>query len=493
MIILMRNITCSVLLTALSLAQVDASCAEVLLIKTDKILRTGSDNVVGINLNYIRDHDANRPHGAKKIKEVLRTMGVRWLRYPGGEKSDRHFWSNPPYTAPEVTSIGWYAKPQGCRMDFDDYMALVEATGSRPYVVVAYDSKKRTGISKARFLKHAVAWVKYANKIKDYKVEYWEIGNENWHNKTATPREMAGIVAEFSRAMKEVDPSIKIGASGNNPEWWNVFLPKAAPHLDFVSLSLYNVWKWKGYDFYPKHPNQDLIHPVRQALKAINTLPEEDRKRLQVVVAETNSKDYSKDGWPDDNSLGHAIVIFDTLGQLLQQERVAAAMLLTTRWMNDADSQKSIWYGLGPNNEIRPSGRAVAIWGAFAHDTMVACQSSSKMVTVYASRSTKSGELSIFVINKGFESLGRDFRIDVESPNIYRISEVHRFGGKGADDVDPYWKRVTEGRIDYNLISGLGLPGVSITVIVLKPIRNMNAEQAVSVGPRRRSATEPRR
>lgn len=474
----MRSRTCfPALVACLYLMSAYAYGEDLLVVDTDVVLRTGSDQVVGINLNYIRDHDANRRPDAKQLKDALKDMGCKWLRYPGGEKSDFHLWSRPPYQAPRPASIGWYKTCEGRRMDFDEFIETAKAVGATPYVVVAYDTEERTGITKVQFLENAVAWVKYANKTKEYGVQHWEIGNENWHNKTGNAEDLAQIVTEFSQAMKGIDPSIKIGASGNSRAWWKTFLQKAAPQLDFVSLSLYNCWDWKSYDFFPENPRRKLIQPVKQVLGVIDSLPQEHRDRLSVVVSETNSKDYSKDGWPDDNSIGHAIVTCDTLFRLIHEERVDAAMLWTTRWMHDEESLKKLWYGLGPANEILSSGRAVAILGNYVRDSMVMCQSNSRMVSGYASKSSESNDLSIFVINKGREPISKDVQFAIRSDNKYNLVDVYRLEGKGPDDVAPNWGRTELGRLEDNEIKDIHLPGVSITVIVLECVTETEAEQ----------------
>ena len=107
-----------------------------------------------------------------------------------------------------------------------------------------------------------------------------------------------------------------------------------------------------------------------------------------MVVAETNSKDYSDGGWPGTNTLGHALVTFDTLGRVMAQPRVLAAMVWTTRWMDDGEGKNSQWYALGPGNETRPTGRAIALWGQFVQSEMLAVSGGNGSVSGYASRST---------------------------------------------------------------------------------------------------------
>ena len=130
-------------------------------------------------------------------------------------------------------------------------------------------------------MEFAAAWVRYANKVKKYGVKYWEIGNENWNNDNGTPEEMARMVTALSHAMKAVDPTTKIGASGNSANWWKRFLPGAVSSLDFLALSVYNCWDWKGYDHFVSHPNENTVRDVDVALATIGRdVPAADRARL---------------------------------------------------------------------------------------------------------------------------------------------------------------------------------------------------------------------
>ena len=208
-------------------------------------------------------------------------------------------------------------------MDFDEYIAHCRAVGAEPYVVVGYDIEKRTGPDpKAQWIESAAAWVHYANVVKKYGVRYWEIGNENWNNHKADAGRDGGdcsgvLQSDEGRRPLYSDRSQREQCAG----WWAKFLPRAAPSLDFISLSLYNCWDWKGYDhFMPSIRSEDTIGDVETALTAIDkdAMPA-DQKRLKVIVSEINSKDYSENGWPGTNTLGHTLVTFDTFGQVMAQ------------------------------------------------------------------------------------------------------------------------------------------------------------------------------
>ncbi|MBN8527394.1 MAG: hypothetical protein J0M02_18840, partial [Planctomycetes bacterium] len=336
---------------------------------------------------------------AQPLAEALRGLGPAWLRYPGGEKSDFHRFAPPPYAAPAPYALGWYATVPGAKLDFDAYLRLCRATRAEPYVVVACDSPARTGASWDEQLQHAVAWVRYAAGTAGPRVRRWEIGNENWHNGTAAPAEMAAQVVRFARAMKAADPSILVGASGNDATWWTAFLPAAAADLDFLSVSVYNCWQWRGYDRLLRLPEPDLLGAAGTALAAIDALPDaRTRQRLQVVVAETNSVDYSEGGWSRSNDLGHAIVTFESLGAMLRQPRIAAAMLWNTRWIDDAEAQRDQFYAFDAANRPTPAGMAVALWGRHLRSRLVAVEGGGPGLRVHASQDGSG--TSLWLVNR---------------------------------------------------------------------------------------------
>lgn len=436
-----------------------------LTVKADQVLRRGADKFVGLDLNYIRDADSNRKPGARPLNRALKDMGVHWLRYPGGEKSNFVLWAEPPYAKSAPVSLKWYAGIAGARLDFDAYIAHCHAVGAEPYLVAGYSTEARTGRTQAQWLENAVSWVRYANLTRKYGVKYWEIGNENWNNHTGTPEEMAKVVTQFSRAMKAVDPSIQIGASGSGDNWWSRFLPNASPALDFVSLSLYNCWQWKGYDHFIQNPHEDTIKDAENAVTAADTYAAPaDRGRLKVVVAETNSKDYSDGGWPGTNTLGHALVTFDTLGQLMTQPRILAAMVWTSRWMDDSEAERSQWYALGPGSELLPTGRAIALWGRFVQAERVAVTGSTDAVTGYASRSEDGRAMSVWVLNRSLSASGT-VRVALPAAAIFVKAEVWRLAGTGPDDAHPRWEQTEALPVQGGSVTLSSCPGTSVTVL----------------------------
>ncbi|HEY6082131.1 MAG TPA: hypothetical protein VIU45_01660, partial [Chitinophagaceae bacterium] len=195
----------------------------------DSVVTDVSRHPIGINLDYFMD-GGRYPHPQHSVEDALKAMGVRYLRYPGGEKSDLNLFSVPPYdkSQPTLARTGKGAVDDYTEilkdyksfkydvLDFDEYMALCRQLHAVPVVVVPADCYLKkyppgcTWTSRADLLRNAVEWVRYANIKKKYGVKYWMIGNESWNgnNENSTPEIYAQDVLDFAKAMKAVDPSI---------------------------------------------------------------------------------------------------------------------------------------------------------------------------------------------------------------------------------------------------------------------------------------------
>jgi len=422
-------------------------------IDANRIIRENAGQFAGINLNYLVDDDRNRESGAVPLEAALRDMGMKWLRYPGGEKSDTHFWRLRGEDTGQLSFNPDYrklAEEQGKELlRFDDYVALCRSVGATPYVVTAYDNplKYKTryelDISLDDCIRNAVEWLTYANVTRGYGITYWEIGNENWHPESGMhPSRAADDILAIARAMKKVDPSIKLGVSGmDHADWWPVLLPKVCDEIDFLSVSEYACLNWGGYDHYVKHERVNLIVQAREAIRVIEAhASEEAKKRLQVVIAECNSKDFCGvpgGAWGSENNLGHAVVTFELIGQALLQPRIATAMLWNTRWI--MPEEITIWDALDERNGLRPSGMAPAVWGRFLEGSVVEAYAPAPLVA-FATYQPEEGTSTVFVINKDYREHEAEIAFEGAAPAGGR-NEIWRLCGDGPDDLNPQWSR----------------------------------------------------
>ncbi|WP_234341537.1 LPXTG cell wall anchor domain-containing protein [Streptomyces sp. NRRL S-646] len=178
---------------------------------------------------------------------LMKGAGVRQLRYPGGSYADAYHWKTHT-----LDGGGWVAPGT----DFDHFMATAKRVGAQPIITANYGSGTP---------QEAADWVKYANVDKGYGVKYWEIGNEvsgngyygsKWeldNHADKSPREYAKNLLAYAKAMKAVDPKVKIGAVLNTPgswpdgvmaagdtaDWNHTVLAIAGKSIDFVIIHSY--------------------------------------------------------------------------------------------------------------------------------------------------------------------------------------------------------------------------------------------------------------
>ncbi|NLX03529.1 MAG: hypothetical protein GXY33_00130 [Phycisphaerae bacterium] len=157
----------------------------------------------------------NSVDGLKRLKEMV---GLRLLRYPCGTPSDWLAWD-------AVEEGYWPAFPKARKKLYPDaYIELAKQLGLEPLITVntTLYGPHLDGIvnrvnptkveSIRRGAEYAAKWVHHANVENRSGVRYWEIGNEVWI--WLQGAEYANHVREYSQAMREADPSIKLIACG---------------------------------------------------------------------------------------------------------------------------------------------------------------------------------------------------------------------------------------------------------------------------------------
>ncbi len=440
-----------------------------------KVLRTYSRSPIGINLNYIRDHDDNRPDEAIPLAEALQTMGCHWLRYPGGEKSDWHFFKPTPYHVDSVIKsqpTGWYAIPahEHELLDFDDFMEVVRAYEAEPYVVVPSEPEHRSGVDANTYIEHAAAWVHYANRKKDYGVTYWEIGNENWNRDShESVADYVTRAVHIAKAMKAVDPDIRIGCSASSFGQFKAVLRHGEGFFDFLSLSNYvgsASTGWHGGDWIGGFGHYRSLWPGAltklpvQAVAAIRDVA--PGAGMEIIISEFNAVDF-EGIWPNRNDLGHALVAFDMLGESLRVPHLSAVILWTTRWMEDQRHNDEMWYALDAEN--RPTaaiGYAMSIWGRYFKPAVVAVETPVASLSAHAVADPNSGALTVFIINKSNDTAEIPLRI--AGTTNYDKAKLYCFDGQNAEDTDPRLRNLGLRELADNTIA-LRLPPISLTTV----------------------------
>ena len=450
----------------------------------DSVINNVSNHPIGINLNFLMD-GGRFPNAERSLTEAIADMGVSYLRYPGGEKSDLYLFSVHPYqrsmpalarTAgiedyPGVISDGKFTFDP---LDFDEFITVCHSVGAEPVVVVAADNYLREAkdgesvSSRGDLIRHAVEWVKYANVWKKYNVRYWMIGNESWNanNPNSTAAVYAQDVIDFSRAMKAVDPSILIVPNGASDEFFKTVITMAGDHIDRVCVSNYGVYDFtRGYDTY-RDSSKVLIWPAMTAMEAVEKYATPAQKeRLKVIVAEYGTIDWAR-RWEWDNDMGHAIVNFDMTGQLLMEEQIEFSCFWNTRWIDNESKPGTDHDALDKNGNLNPTGHALRIWGNFLGKQMVKTEEALAAIVSYSSYSPEADKLYVYLINKTEVTHPVDLIIAGYVPT--RVASSWEYFGSSPDDMSPVWKK----RKKSSLEKTQTLRGSSITIyeVNIKPI-----------------------
>lgn len=201
------------------------------------------DELYGQNWNvYDKSGDGSDPVYVANV----RAMGSKLLRVPGGGFASLRAWD-------DITCGG---KDKGWLVDHAGMLKFLKATGMEPYPIVNFGGfwcDKEHGYPAA--IQKAADWVKYLNvSPKAAYARYWEIGNEIYYDKDKAHTDgktYGEQYAKFAKAMKAVDPRIKLGFNlfeDREPKKlpWNQAalqaLKASGVKADFYAVHLYPIW-----------------------------------------------------------------------------------------------------------------------------------------------------------------------------------------------------------------------------------------------------------
>jgi alpha-N-arabinofuranosidase len=210
------------------------------------------------------EYNKNLPllHGGMRqdVLNEIRALKLSVIRWPGGCFSDVYHWKEgigPREQRKIQPNKHWHdwGPKIGPKHDnhfgSDEFMLFAREVGVEPLININFG----TGTPE-----EAAQWVEYMNSEatteygairaqfghpEPYKVKFWGIANEifgNWEKGYLPAQKYAQRYLEFARAMRTVDPTIKliaVGADSAFPNWNRQLLEIAAEQIDYLSLHVY--------------------------------------------------------------------------------------------------------------------------------------------------------------------------------------------------------------------------------------------------------------
>jgi alpha-N-arabinofuranosidase len=210
---------------------------------------TGTVWIDQVSLRPGDDVDGIRADVFQKIKD-LRPSYIRW---PGGNAAQNYHWMGgigPRDQRPTWVNRAWWDEIESNDLGTDEFIQLCRALGTEPSITVNVEGDGATA-------EEAAAWVEYANgapntkygsmraangHAEPYHVKYWEVGNEIFGKWEIGHTDAATYARNFNRyaaAMKAVDPSIRLIASGSDIDWNRTLLQIAGSNIDQIAIHFY--------------------------------------------------------------------------------------------------------------------------------------------------------------------------------------------------------------------------------------------------------------
>jgi len=329
-------------------------------------------------------------------------LGLGVVRYPGGLLSDEEDWQKT-------------LQAKDSNVDTDEFLDWCAKSSCKPMFTV------NVGDGTPAL---AAAWVKYVNQTrKGPKVQLWELGNEiygDWHRYYKKWGKDGGVaygkaVRAFVKAMKAVDPTIKVSAVWMlNGPWNKAVFKEAADVVDAVSVHHYaqNWGSESDQGLLAVSSESDAL--MTSVKKQVDTLGAKG-KSYEIWLTEWNSVDAN----PGPQILQHVngLFIADYLAHL-----AASPIQIANLWAlyNGRDKRMGDYSLLAPKGDPQEYNfRRPSYWGF----EMVANTLTGTLLQAKTDQASLSGFLAkradgkaaIVLVNKNFDT---DYKTTFKVPGL---------------------------------------------------------------------------
>lgn len=331
-----------------------------------------------------------------------RALSSSVVRYPGGLLSDEEDWQKT-------------LRAKDANVDTDEFLDWCAKVGCSPM----FTANVGDGTPE-----RAAAWVKYVNQTRrGPKVQLWEIGNEiygDWHHYHAKWGKDGGVaygkaVRAYVKAMKAVDPTIKISAVWMLGGPWNrAVFKEVADVVDAVSVHHYAQNAGSESDLGLLSVSAEADALMRDVKKQVDELGVRGRS-YEIWLSEWNSVDAN----PGPQIMQHvnALFIADYLGHLAQSPiQVANLWALYNGRDKRLGDYSLLAVASDPQglNFRRPSYWAFEMMANALDGTLLSGATDQEALSGWLCR-LPDGKLSLVFVNKNLET---DYQTTLAVPGL---------------------------------------------------------------------------
>jgi alpha-N-arabinofuranosidase len=193
----------------------------------------------------------------RDVSDLVRELGTTAIRYPGGNFVSGFDWEDsvgPASERPTRLDLAWRTREPNT-FGLNEFLTWCRDIEVEPILALNLGTR---GVDAARALveytniDHGSKWadLRRSHGVADpWHVKYWCLGNEMdgpWQIGQKSPREYAVLARETAKALRVVDPDVKLIACGSSHEnmptfgeWERVVLDEAYDEVDYLSLHAY--------------------------------------------------------------------------------------------------------------------------------------------------------------------------------------------------------------------------------------------------------------
>ncbi len=193
----------------------------------------------------------------KDVIELVKELQVPIIRYPGGNFVSNYYWEDgvgPKDERKARLDLAWTTLEPNL-FGLNEFMSWAKKAETE--VMMAVNLGTRGVADACNILEYCNidANSYYSNMRrahgyeKPYDIKVWCLGNEMdgpWQVGAKTPEEYGRLAEETAKAMKMIDPSIKLVSCGSSgigmptfPKWESITLDHTYDYVDYVSLHQY--------------------------------------------------------------------------------------------------------------------------------------------------------------------------------------------------------------------------------------------------------------